>query len=154
MARMCVTLLHMREIRTEITLPYSCSRVWALLTKFSHYEHWNPFIIEGCGRAEVGAIPSFTISPPGGKAMRFKPTLLVVESERELRWRGKLLLPGLFDGEHIFELHSTPNGGCHLTHREQFSGLLVPLIWGMVEKPTRAGFELMNLAIGEELARS
>jgi len=36
--------------------------------------------------------------------MTFRPTILKAEPERELRWLGRLLLPGLFDGEHVFEI--------------------------------------------------
>ena len=36
--------------------------------------------------------------------MTFKPVLLTVKPARELRWRGSLVLPGVFDGEHSFLL--------------------------------------------------
>ena len=50
------------------------------------------------------------IQPPGSGGMRFRPSLLVVSPLRELRWKGKLLVPGLFDGEHSFTLESGPDG--------------------------------------------
>jgi hypothetical protein len=36
--------------------------------------------------------------------MNFKPTVLAVEPERELRWIGRFLVRGLFDGEHSFRI--------------------------------------------------
>ena len=36
--------------------------------------------------------------------MTFKPRVLNAEPERELRWLGHLLVPGLFDGEHSFTI--------------------------------------------------
>lgn len=65
---------------------------------------------------------------------------------RELRWRGKLLVRGLFDGEYVFELQSSDTGTTFV-HYEQFSGLLVPLFKGMLERDTRPGFEAMNEAL-------
>lgn len=38
--------------------------------------------------------------------MTFHPVVLVAVQERELRWLGRLLIPGLFDGEHTFQLDS------------------------------------------------
>ena len=40
--------------------------------------------------------------------MTFKPTVLAVHPERELRWLGRFILPGLFDGEHSFRIESRP----------------------------------------------
>lgn len=35
----------------------------------------------------------------------------------------------------------------HLLHMEQFSSLLVPLVWNRMEHSTRCGFEAMNQAL-------
>ena len=42
--------------------------------------------------------------------MTFKPTVLVAEGPKELRWLGRLLLPGMFDGEHSFRIHAGEEG--------------------------------------------
>ena len=68
-----------------------------------------------------------TISPAAGKAMSFRPRVLVAEPGRELRWLGRVLLPGLLDGEHSFTLEPVA-GGTRLTQAERFSGALVPLV--------------------------
>jgi hypothetical protein len=34
-----------------------------------------------------------------------------------------------------------------LVHREEFRGILVPLLWGSLEVKTKKGFEAMNLAL-------
>jgi hypothetical protein len=36
--------------------------------------------------------------------MTFKPTILTLESNKEFRWKGKLGITGIFDGEHYFIL--------------------------------------------------
>lgn len=43
--------------------------------------------------------------------MTFRPTVLVAEPDRELRWRGRLLVPGLLDGEHAFVVEPRGDGG-------------------------------------------
>jgi hypothetical protein len=59
--------------------------------------------------------------------MTFRPRVTVAEPGRELRWRGRLLMPYLFDGEHYFILDPAP-GGTRLRHGERFAGILVPLV--------------------------
>lgn len=85
--------------------------------------------------------------------MTFRPTVLKAEPERELRWLGRLLLPGLFDGEHVFEIEQITADAVRFVQREQFSGLLVPLLWSGLDRDTRRGFNEMNAAL-KELAES
>jgi hypothetical protein len=93
------------------------------------------------------------IEPPESRAMTFKPTVVTLEASRELAWLGRLLAPGVFDGEHHFELHSTPDGGTRFVQREEFRGILTPLFGGGLEK-TRRGFEAMNDALKRRVDES
>jgi hypothetical protein len=65
---------------------------------------------------------------------------------KELRWRGSLPIPGLFVGEHYFVLEPSAAGKTHLIHGENFKGLLVPMVGGML-KATEVGFSEMNSAL-------
>lgn len=78
--------------------------------------------------------------------MTFKPTLRAVEVSRELRWLGRLLLPGVFDGEHSLRIEPLGNGRSRFVQSETFSGLLVGFFKGTLAK-TEAGFEQMNTAL-------
>jgi hypothetical protein len=60
---------------------------------------------------------------------------------------GHLLIPGLFDGEHIFVLEPIEHNRVKFVHREEFRGVLVGLILRMVGESTRRGFEAMNQAL-------
>jgi hypothetical protein len=75
------------------------------------------------------------------------PKVLVVEPNRELRWRGSAVIPGLFDGEHSFEID--PNGptSCRFIQRETYSGSFVPLAWRWITTDVIAGFRSMNEAL-------
>src|SRR4051812_47254696 len=96
---MATATLH-REI--EIDAPPAAT--WAVLADTARYAEWNPFVRRLSGSLREGARLEATIEPPGGRAMRFRPTVLAARPGHELRWLGRLLLPGLFDGEHSFVL--------------------------------------------------
>jgi hypothetical protein len=79
--------------------------------------------------------------------MTFQPVVLVAESERELRWRGHLGVPGLFDGEHSFVIEPLGEQRVRFTQSEQFGGVLLPLLARMLDSATLQGFEAMNQAL-------
>ena len=137
----------MVALRTEIDIAAPAARVWDVLTDFAAYSDWNPFIRRIAGPLASRGRLLVRIQPPGGRAMSFRPTVLRVEPGRELVWRGRTLLPGLFDGEHRFAL--VPHGAdrVRFIHAEQFSGVLVPLLRRSLETTTRQGFEAMNTAL-------
>jgi len=130
----------LRRIETAIDIAAPPRAVWDVLVDFAAYPDWNPFIRRLQGEARVGARLEVTVQPPGGKPMTFKPTVLAAEPARELRWLGRVLMPGLFDGEHGFRLEATA-GGCRLHHGETFGGILVPLFGKMLDD-TERGFAL------------
>ena len=84
------------------------------------------------------------IQPASGKGMVFKPKVLKAEQNRELRWLGKLLMPGLFDGEHYFCIEPIGENRVRFVHGENFSGILVGLMAGSLDKGTADGFRAMN----------
>ena len=137
----------MRELTTEIEIDAPAGRVWAILTDLGQYEEWNPFIRDATGDVKPGSRLSVSIEPPGGRAMTFRPTVTLVSPGREFRWLGRFLMPGLFDGEHIFEVAPAGEGRTRLVQREQFRGVLVPLLWTGLATSTRQGFEAMNDAL-------
>lgn len=137
----------MHEIVTEIKIDTSPDKVWGILTEFTRYPEWNPFIRQLFGEAVAGRQLTASICPPGGKAMTFRPKILVAEPNTELRWLGRLLISGLFDGEHYFLLSSLGSDQTRFVHGEKFSGVLVPFLKSQLESGTRAGFEAMNQAL-------
>ena len=136
-----------QRIETSIEINAPPGRVWSLLTDFAGMPAWNPFIRAISGELKPGARLSVHIAPPGKSGMRFKPTVLAVQPERELRWLGRLLLPRLFDGEHYFRLEPA-GAGVRFVHGERFSGILVGIMGGALST-TSGGFEAMNTALKE-----
>ncbi len=136
----------MKQLATEISIEAPVEVVWDVLTDLGAYPEWNPFIVEAGGEPVVGARLRNRLEPPGGKGMTFRPTVTVVERGRKFEWLGRLGFRGIFDGRHIFELEPTA-GGTRFVHREEFTGILVPLFARSLDRGTKAGFEAMNLAI-------
>lgn len=137
----------MKELRTEIDIQAPAERVWQTLIDFEQYPTWNPLMPRIEGQAVEGQALTVRITPPGGMAMTLKPKVLRVQPAREFRWLGVLAVSGLFNGEHIFELHPNATDGTRFVQREEFTGVLVPLLMPLVRKSTQRGFEAMNLAL-------
>ena len=141
----CKTM-EVRELRREIEIDAPPERVWAVVSDFAAYPEWNPFIRRIGGELREGARLEVRIEPPDTRAMTFKPTVRAVEANRELRWLGRLLLPGVFDGEHSLRIEPLDSGRSRFIQSERFTGLLVGLLGGTLSK-TEAGFEQMNTAL-------
>lgn len=134
-------------IRTSIRIQAPPQRVWQVLTDFSGYESWNPFIRSLKGEVAVGKKIEVHIVPPGQKGMTFRPHVKVFEREKHFEWLGRLLFPGLFDGRHGFELIAGSDGTTTLIQSETFRGILVPFLKKMLNGPTIEGFNRMNEAV-------
>jgi hypothetical protein len=137
----------MKELRSEIEIDASAERVWQLLTDFAHFPQWNPFIRRASGNVKLGERLDVYMQPSGANGMTFRPTVLKAEPNRELRWIGHLLIPGLFDGEHIFNIEPLGTNRVRFVQREIFTGLLVPLLAKRLDTDTQRGFEEMNQAL-------
>jgi hypothetical protein len=137
------------QLRTEILINASPGKVWSVLTDFEKYPEWNPFIKFVKGNPIAGEKISVRLEPPDEKGMTISPKVLKVDYNREFRWKGQLFIPGLFDGEHIFELKDNVNGTTTFIHRENFSGILIGFFKKMLEGNTKKGFEMMKEKLKE-----
>ena len=137
----------MHELHTEIHIDATAEDVWRVLTDTEAYPSWNPFVTNVEGTYRQGDTLRVTLEPEGGKAMVFKPTVTAVEPERSVTWLGHLLVRGVFDGEHRFEIHDDDSGGVRFVQAERFGGVLVPFLKKNLDGATRAGFAAMNRAM-------
>jgi hypothetical protein len=135
----------MRRIATAVDIDAPPAAVWQVLVDFAAYPDWNPFIRRIAGEPRVGARLEVTVQPANRKPMTFRPTVRAVEPSRELRWLGRVLVPGIFDGEHAFVIEQR-SGGCHFRHEETFRGLLVAAFGAMLSD-TEQSFVAMNAAL-------
>jgi hypothetical protein len=112
--------------------------VWRLLTNFASYPQWNPFIRSISGQHAPRERLQAHIEPPGGRGMTFKPKVLNAEPNRELRWLGHLLVPGLFDGEHSFTIQPLETI-LFVSSSEKRSRVCWSLCLPIASSPTRSG---------------
>jgi hypothetical protein len=137
-----------KEIQREIWIERPPAAVWQILTATDDYPSWNPFIRHLRGQFQTGNRIEVEIGPPGSDTMTFRPVVLTVERDREIRWLGSLWMGGLFDGEHSFRLESDGRR-THLIQSERFSGLLVGRLTDSILRKTEEGFGAMNEAVKE-----
>jgi len=139
------------EIKTEISINASPKAVWKVLSDWQAYPQWNPFIINISGEQKIANKISANLKLESKDPMEITPILLNVEEEREIRWKGKFLFTGLFDGEHYFLIEPTEDGKVTFIQGESFSGILFYPIWHFIGKETMKGFEEMNAALKLEV---
>jgi hypothetical protein len=144
----------MKLLETKTIINASAAQVWKVLTTFEKYHEWNPFIIRLSGNAEVGEHIEVHLKMEGSKAQVFRPDVLVVAQDREFRWRGKLFVKGLFDGEHYFLLNPLSDGRTEFIHGEQFSGMLVRPIMHLIGDSTANAFHTMNAALKKSVEQT
>ena len=138
----------MKKISSDIEINASPERVWQVLSDAASIPEWNPFIRSMEGDLTVGSRLKVYLKASKGMGMTFKPTVLKVETNRELRWIGRLLMPGLMDGEHAFTIEQLENNQIRFIQSESFTGVLVPLMAAMgVFKNALIGFGEMNQAL-------
>jgi hypothetical protein len=141
------------HLSTQIDIAAAPERVWAELVDLRAYPDWNPFIVRAEGDVVPGGRLSLRMQPVGRRAMTLRPRVLEVAPARELRWLGRLGLPGLMDAEHAFRLE--PSGsGTRLVQEETFRGVLVPLVARSLDRGTLPPFEAMNQALKQRVERA
>lgn len=136
----------MKELRREVEIAAPPERVWGVLMDFDAYPDWNPFIRSIQGTCEPGARLTVRIEPPGARGMTFKPTVRRVDHARQLTWLGRVLIPGVFDGEHTFTIEQLDGDRSRVVQSERFRGVLVP-VFTKTLTATGHGFEAMNQAL-------
>lgn len=133
------------SIRTEIWINSSPQQVWQVLTATADYPSWNPMISRLVGDLRQGNVIEFT-EGAGPDSMTFHPKILSVRAAQELRWKGSVLVPGLFDGEHRFLLEKQGEN-TRLIQSEEFTGLLVGKLTQSVIRETSGEMNAMDLAL-------
>jgi hypothetical protein len=141
-----------KELHTEIVINAPAERVWRELVDFASYPQWNPLIPEASGELKEGASLRVRLAA-GKRSIGIKPKVIRLTPNRELAWRGRLPIPGLFSGEHSFEILPAEAGKVRFHQWEKFDGLLVPMLGKMIDGSTRRGFEAMNAALKERAER-
>jgi hypothetical protein len=127
-------------------------QVWAVLADLDGYHEWNPFIQAASGQLAEGETLTLRMVPAQGRAMTFRPRVLAVQPGVLLRWIGRLIMPGIFDGTHQFALEGR-DGRTRVTQSETFRGVLIPFTSKTISQ-TEADFRSLNQALKQRVEQS
>lgn len=136
----------MITLQTETQIQASPEKIWKILTDFTKYPEWNPFITRAIGKVEVGSGVDISVSS-GSKALRLHCTVIKAEPKQVLCWKYHVILPILFKGEHSFTIEPMGSNYVRFVDREIFTGLLVPMQAQDINTNSRQGFEAMDRAL-------
>ncbi len=140
----------MREIKTEIVIAAPQEKVWAVLSEVGNWKDWSPIIQEASGKAALGSKLSVTMCGKDGKTgkagPKYEPVITVFEEPRRFQWKATMLAGFIFTNGKILELEPTA-AGTRLIHKETFSGMMVPLMWGQMENSVPQMLNSMNQAL-------
>ena len=121
--------------------------MWEVLADFDTYPQWNPLLRDMQGTLTAGSRLRVSIRLAWWFRMVIHPVVTHAEAPLSLRWKGSLIIPGMFEGVHTFEIEDVGNDRVKLVQSETFSGLLVPIILVLILGLMRRGFEAMNVAV-------
>ena len=122
-------------------------KIWDILINFKEYEKWNPFMIKIVGEPKLGDKIEVQIQTIKGKKRTYNPIITKYELNKELRWKGRSILPGIFDGERIFIIEKSEDNKVSFLHEEIFKGLGVRMIGNKLDKDLGERFDEMNKAL-------
>ncbi len=111
-------------IRT--TIRAKPEKIWPLLTTASEFPRWNSTVtsIEG----EIAEGQTLKLRVPSAPKRVFSPKVSRVEAGRSMIWSDGMA--PMFKGVRTFTLTPNPDGSTDFAMKEEFSGLMLPLIKG------------------------
>lgn len=137
----------MKTIETQIMVNSTPEKIWNILINFEEYELWNPFMTKVVGDAKLGSKIMVKIQTVRGKERTYYPIITKFEIDKELRWKGKSFMPGIFDGERIFIIEKSTNNQVSFLHKEIFTGLGVKFVGDKLGKDLKESFDKMNISL-------
>lgn len=132
-----------REVKAEVEINASPTVVWTVLTDFSSYFIWNPYIYPAKGVAKPGAHLELTLHE-GPKPITFEPTVVTAQPNQELSWEGHF--GGMIDRTEVFTIEAVDPHHVRLIARGVFKGILLPLVGGLPDD-TQRGLDQMGRAL-------
>ena len=139
----------MKQFAATASIHAAPERIWAILTDAARYPEWNSTVDKVDGRIAPGERIALHVKLNPGRA--FPVTVTAFDPPRRMVWRGGMPL-GLFVGERVFDLVPHPSGVVEFTMREQFTGLLAPLI-GRTLPNMQPAFDEFAAALKREAER-
>jgi hypothetical protein len=116
----------MRGFEASTDIGASSETVWRILTDLPAYTRWDSGVERVDGKIAPNA--KITVYATVAKGRAFPVTVTRLDAPREMRWASGMPL-GLFKGERTFNVTSNGGNQVRFTMREEYTGLLAPLIF-------------------------
>lgn len=123
-----ITLLGCASRQTEIIIPASPDKIWAVLIDTDGYKEWNPVFVPLKGRleqVEEGEILTWLYTQPGQDPIETEMKVVKFVEHKQLNQQGGIW--GILNVNHNWFLDPVPEG-TRVTNREEWSGIGV-LFW-------------------------
>lgn len=143
-------LFSVREVKTAVEIEASAEKVWRVLSDFSHYQEWNPFIVKIRGNVAQQSPLAVTIRPALGGTMDFNLLLQSASPPLNMIWLGQTLFPKLLDGRHYFHVDRIDANTCRFTQGESYTGLFLFFAWPFLRWSVTQSFHDMNSALKKQ----
>jgi uncharacterized protein YndB with AHSA1/START domain len=115
----------MKVFSVRVLIRATPERIWALLTDAAKFTRWNNTVEKVDGKIALGE--RVTVHPKTNPGRAFPVTVAEFEPPRSMVWTGGMPL-GLFKGRRTFTLTPGLNGEVEFSMREEYTGLMAPLI--------------------------
>lgn len=115
----------MKSFATSVVIRGTPDTIWQVLTDAPAYPRWNSTVTRIDGTIALDGTVTVHAKVAPGRAFPVK--VVALDAPRRMVWSGGMPL-GLFKGERVFELRPNSQGTVEFTMREDYSGLLAPLI--------------------------
>lgn len=137
----------MGVLKTETKILAPVGVVWGILTDFRNFERWNPFVRAIYGQIAVGSPLQITLAWRGHAKVTQRHIVLRADAPRELRWRHRFCLPGLYDVQHGWCLDVLPDGVTRLRHSRAVRGRLAEWLGEPHDAALTEAMKEMNQAL-------
>jgi hypothetical protein len=121
------------DLRSEVEINAPPEHVFRVLTDFSRYHEWNPFIPSISGKLALGEQLALELSLPEGKTYELKPRVI--------------------EAEHYFLLSPLDERLTRFAQGQKLSGFLLRFAGGGLNLALR-GFAYMNQALKKRVETS
>lgn len=133
------------EIRKEVVIDASPEKVWQTIIDFENYDRWNTQLQYLGGEVKPNGKLHLKLAVEGTAPYEFKPTISHWEVNKRFAWLAITGIPGVFDGEHFFELEKNGGDKTLVVNREEYRGILSLLMKNLpMMKEAPKGFKKMN----------
>ena len=133
------------DCAVSTTIQASPEKIWALLTDAAGFPRWNSTVTSIEGEIAEGQILKLRVPTAQGRV--FKPRVSRVERARSMIWSDGMA--PMFKGVRTFALTPNGDGSTEFSMREEFSGLMLPMI-----KRSLPDFAPVFEAYAEDLKRA